>query len=744
MPHRPPERATRPDIVIGERLTRRAFLRAMAATGIAGAGIAASAGGGHRWFSPRTAAAQQARPDRIADLAAELSYDVEAIFGFVRDAIRYEPYVGILRGADGTLAARAGNSADQALLLAALLDASFIPYRYVQGRLDPTVAEVILASGLTDAAGAASALADAFAGTLSGSTPPTGPEGIPQAATLPSETVDEVRTWAVDQVSGTVGTIEEVLRGGGVELPRTFSPMPARELDEHVWVQAALGSDWRDLDPTLPSSEAGATLVEATTTLDALPDELRHRVELAVVGEQVEGDTVSSRELMRISSPADALAGLPITFLNANPTGVQRLAEAITPIAATTTYVPTLVVGGEVFVGQPIGFGQAVALEQNDLFDDGDLLGAARSGEATAEWLEIHVVSPDREPVVVRRAVFDRFGPAARADGRLDPELLGAAPEVPLPDGTNGVLPALGSTWLTVSVGTPDANAAVFHQQDEDPGAPATIAQGLHVYREMGDVLLGVPLGVRSFIDAPNLVAYTIGPRTDGEGRDRVEAVLDILHRSRATSPVSGTLPAAPPATLSAVLDHVVERLMAGEAQRSPTDDGSLPLASVGGVFDAAHREGVGLRVVRTPEDVAGLDYPSDARAILAASLLEGRLAIAPQALVTVGSEGRAGWWLIDPVTGHAIDQLDDGRGAAAERIALDATVMSTQTAFRRLAQDCLAGSAMAFAAIVFLGIGAYAASQGDAWSAFVEGVSGTAEGFAASHFLKGCIRAAL
>jgi transglutaminase-like putative cysteine protease len=74
--------------------------------------------------------------DRIGDLAASLDYDLERIFRFVADSIRYQPYVGILRGATGTLDAGAGNSVDQALLLSALLDESLIPYRFVQGRLD--------------------------------------------------------------------------------------------------------------------------------------------------------------------------------------------------------------------------------------------------------------------------------------------------------------------------------------------------------------------------------------------------------------------------------------------------------------------------------------------------------------------------------------------------------------------------------------------------------------------------------
>ena len=40
----------------------------------------------------------------------ELGTDPESLFAFVRDAIGYEPYQGLLRGAQGTLLSRRGTS----------------------------------------------------------------------------------------------------------------------------------------------------------------------------------------------------------------------------------------------------------------------------------------------------------------------------------------------------------------------------------------------------------------------------------------------------------------------------------------------------------------------------------------------------------------------------------------------------------------------------------------------------------
>ena len=66
-------------------------------------------------------------------------------FTFVRDSIRFEAYPGVLRGADGTLAARAGNSEDRALLLGALLDAMDVRYQFAIGDLDPASAQRVAA-----------------------------------------------------------------------------------------------------------------------------------------------------------------------------------------------------------------------------------------------------------------------------------------------------------------------------------------------------------------------------------------------------------------------------------------------------------------------------------------------------------------------------------------------------------------------------------------------------------------------
>lgn len=71
----------------------------------------------------------------IRDLAEKLEYSPARIFQWVSNEIKFEPYYGSLKGATGTLYAKAGGPSDQASLLIALLRASNIPARYVKGQV---------------------------------------------------------------------------------------------------------------------------------------------------------------------------------------------------------------------------------------------------------------------------------------------------------------------------------------------------------------------------------------------------------------------------------------------------------------------------------------------------------------------------------------------------------------------------------------------------------------------------------
>ena len=79
------------------------------------------------------------------DLVFELAFDAGEILRFVHEEIVFHPYEGLLRGVAGTLQARAGNSLDQALLLAYLLKSAGLDARIVRGQLSSEDASRLLA-----------------------------------------------------------------------------------------------------------------------------------------------------------------------------------------------------------------------------------------------------------------------------------------------------------------------------------------------------------------------------------------------------------------------------------------------------------------------------------------------------------------------------------------------------------------------------------------------------------------------
>ena len=145
------------------RLGRRAFLAVAGATAFgtlaAGRALGQSTSPGTTTdFPPPTSV------DPIGDLAFALDADIDRIFRFVADEIRYEPYAGALRGAKGTLASRAGNSVDQALLLAALLDAAQAQVRFASGKIDEPTAATLLGTSTTGAEAARMDVAERLLG----------------------------------------------------------------------------------------------------------------------------------------------------------------------------------------------------------------------------------------------------------------------------------------------------------------------------------------------------------------------------------------------------------------------------------------------------------------------------------------------------------------------------------------------------------------------------------------------------
>ncbi|MFO1237077.1 MAG: transglutaminase domain-containing protein [Alphaproteobacteria bacterium] len=322
----------------------------------------------------------------VAALAARLGSDPMAAFAFVRDSIRLDLYPGVLRGADGALAAGAANDADRALLLKALLDAMGVPARFASAPLDEAAAARLQAALFAPRAGApapdaAAAFAPAF--------------------------LDRIRARAGRDAA----ILATALGSSTVATMEGAASAPPAATGDHVWVQAEIGGVWTDLDTALPDAAPGVALMPAAATADTLDAGLAQSVTLTVSA------TVGGAEQVLLTQRLDAAAAAAAQILLYFEPAEGGLGGSI---AGGGGYRPVLLVGGERFDGEPIagtegGGGVAGAI--------GMLEGGGEETPLTQLTLDIAAEAPGFEPLTARRVLA-----AAPPGGTLPADAEGLIP----------------------------------------------------------------------------------------------------------------------------------------------------------------------------------------------------------------------------------------------------------------------------------------------------------------------------
>lgn len=620
----------------------------------------------------RTRIANQLAGDPIQDQALALDYDLDTIYRFVTDEIAYEPYTGILRGAAGALQARAGNSVDKALLLAALLDASLIPYRFAQGPLDDATAAQVLAALEVDAATAktlANRPLDVATEQVAALGTPAGPAD-PDIAQLGLEPDDTVKAdgqaefaRAAARLGDTAALLDAALADAGIALPAAELTLPESEIGGHTWVQAQFGPDWQDLDPTLAGTAPGTALTTATDTPDQLPDDLRYRVAFEVLVERVQGGELVTSSLLQHEEFADALPGVPVLFGHVTPSGLQNLGITLGALFGDgwLDYRPTLDFGGRAIVADDaVGFPTSAG--GGDIFSadpSPSADGTPVDGEATAEWLQVTVTPPGGEPDVARRPVFDRVPADVRLAGT--PTVASVEP-ITLVDldgsGAPGFAPMQGVEAFAIATG-PTTVAPLLATPADGLGM---LALAYHNLRDVMNGSLALDAGARSYIDSPNVVSVAIRIDPDASATDLGTAArfgLDIWRRSHGVLPVTGSpVTSGRAEVIAGITDHLAERFALDFAARTPLVSGTP--VGVGDVFEAAAAAGIPTVVIQGPIP-ADLPLSPVATAAIGAEIVAGHVVVIPAQPVTVGGAERIGWWAIDPATGATTDTMDDG-----------------------------------------------------------------------------------
>lgn len=609
---------------------------------------------------------------------ADLGGDLEAVFRFAADEITYQSYQGVLRGARGALMSLSGNAFDQALLLAAMIKALGMEYRFAFGRLDPERAGQLATQILTVPA-------------------------ISQEERLSLALMGNLDPFLIDNFAARVEADYEDVSTALTKAGITFKPDGGAELArmtgiarDHVWLQMKRDGKWLDLDPSFNGAGIGQSFCPAASTAADIPADKRHRVTIKLEVEEKEGGALKRWTALEYSADSAQLVGRSLVLHQEHSSGTGGLFQAAAGVKAVT---PLLYIDETEIKGKQIDIATGKGL--SSLMDEGP------KKELTAQWLVFTFHSPDGGIKMVRRAVFDRIGYTARRTGD-------AAQAQVRPMEPHALATIYG--MAVVSGGIPaqyfTAKAYRFRSGSYFRVVSRSVAMLTHAYSYLRRVI--PPLffedqGVGSYIDAPNLTICRLKETERAESRSHVALSLDLARKAYRTANNGSEVAVGYERVLAGVLDANIERYlverMAMTESGADVDAAGASQSNIGLVMEKTWTEGVALTVLTDPAAprLAELDYPAEAGQRLTDDLARGGAAVAPMAAVQSGrDQTMVGWWLVDPITGYTTDVMGDGRhSAASEKAQLEKDNAKKMEMQRR--KRCLLAAILYTAAVVVI-----------------------------------------
>lgn len=602
--------------------------------------------------------------------AARLGKDVDKIFAFVRDEVRIESYRGVLKGARGALMAKAGNSFDRAILLASLLEQAGFQVRYAHGTLnEETASQLLSATPLPDQRLAA---------------PSPNTERPALSAEL-KDGFDKLGKLTAARWAAAVHQLQAALLAKAKlwdDQPRSL-PALAVEARDHVWVEYRQNDIWVALDPA--ARKPGDSLTKATGTWPSIPASMFHKVTIHVIREELGPNGLTTRDLLGHEARADELDGAEVSLhFDVKQTG------------AGWSATPVLLIGARTIRGRPAA-GSGVAGAAPDLgarlFQRPGESPKKSGGEVTATWLEFKFSSPRGETETLRREIFDRIGPAARASHRENDALLAALVEkngVPLyagnqyafsfssgpidPELLNSYLaphlPALRDAYpLTKKLQA--ENRALTEKETAElgrllgPTIPSQLGSVARVFHELSWQSLAVMRdkrlweNVRFYADSPRLAIASMEPRLDQKGNISAAVSLDL--RRNDLRAVGKNMNANQLAwanvvrgSLDAVLEDIVLRLNLDARERIKC------LSSVA-LLERLREKGTPLEAVASLDEIGTFKIPEAIRGRMSADAGKGVLLFSSRDAIKVQDMDRMAWWRLDLTSGETLGIMDTG-----------------------------------------------------------------------------------
>jgi hypothetical protein len=710
----------------------------------------------------------------LEELLFSLEFDVDSVIEFVSQEIRFQQYQGLLRSAHGTLISRAGNSLDQGVLLARLLNDAGYEARIVEGSLAREDALRLLSTMSGDtgwpdyfAEGRQGFFESLVTSRLTvGDTPQAGLKLLGDRA---GASLDSSRKQ-LEHVSASVAPAVDLIMDKGKSVSIDAASVLVDELKQYFWVEYRTGvaNDWTAAHPAFGSLEPPT--VDAKSYLaDSVPDDLQHRVRIQVFIESRLGSAVSTQPLMSAwERPAANAAYQPqeIAFLPYSGSEAEDADFLEHAASSAELFVPTfntgLAPGAKVFtldgnvvpldalspagefVKQVSDKGaQAISALEGLGSDDSEAAASKPPRAMNRLWIEYTLIAPGGNEESIVRSIVDTDDDGRRfVTGRqVEPDEFESEARPALLQGrslavaTGPVNPA----WLMdrMLAAAEDGQATLSELEQRagraGPDDNAAIMKGLDPLPDMRwmKYFMATRTGTgfsdngATYAGRPAITSFNHGVYANGDGLRGYDQI-DILFNS--TRAVSVTDDGPSFAQAGALASGLFETFQEHRLMESRSADGSSS------AFDALADKSESLVAV-TPGDPSKLASIG----LSPAAMLHARQELASgYALLIPQSSETAHWWRVDPATGTTtgmgIGPGGYGGVSASEYIVIGGIIIGTLlmyygfyncftnesglALFCCLVDSWLTGlfvAALAFviAQLIGLGVGAVGASMG-------------------------------
>jgi hypothetical protein len=620
-----------------------------------------------------------------------------SLLAWVRDQTALVAYRGVLRGAEGVLMDRVGNSLDRSLLLAELITRAGGNARLAHTSLSPgrvkALAQDLPPRGALTEERARPANADpaTFATSYAARFGGDPVRHDAQLAALRAAT--EAAGRDITQRSEAQSALLLRLAGDALSPAGEGIEDVYAALADHWWVQLHSPEGWTNLDPAgvVPLIDDGSVQADRTASPAAIESNLRHQVTIRFLITCLTSNRLEERLVLEHTAAVASLAGVPVRISNlpvGGPNPDPALVAAVDPgpgfakwLEAQTSWLPVLAVGTQLLTSKKFTRSGEV-LSDAPASAAAGLLGALGGDEEPAGGgpgmlaggvLEFEVYSPGAPTRIERRVLFDWTGPPTGtstvpsvtrdwADGALDVMtetevlVLGAQPSsdyVALQSA--GAAIRHGSALLRVL--RPPARAGTGPAPQADPpAAPLLDLYNFALARHSWS-----PAKHRIVLIEPNVLTRHVGLARGADGSPRQWAALDVVANRVGVAPLGAT-------------DGAVVRLRQG------VFDTNLEV-----LFDRSDSNGASTVAANVSEAMAGgaQIVPVTAADDSHNRFLRDALGRGHRIFMVGAERQSASWWQIDLRTGSTLGYTPRGWGGTSGPETAKTTVITATNSMR-------------------------------------------------------------